>query len=168
MAIRRILRNFNLFIDGRGYAGEANMVTLPTLAVKTEAYRAGGMDAEVDIDMGMEKLEASLELSGIDRDLVRQWGLSEGNQIPLTVRGALRDDDGTTTPVVVNLRGQVKQLDWGDWKAGESVPIKAMISVRYYKYVDNGDTLIEIDVENMVRIVDGVDQLAEMRAALGI
>jgi P2 family phage contractile tail tube protein len=38
----KILKNFNLFVDGRGYAGRAEEVTPPKLTIKTEELRAGG------------------------------------------------------------------------------------------------------------------------------
>ena len=31
----KILKNFNLFVDGRGYAGKADEVTPPKLTIKT-------------------------------------------------------------------------------------------------------------------------------------
>lgn len=33
----KILKNFNVFVDGRGYAGKIDEVTLPKLTIKTEA-----------------------------------------------------------------------------------------------------------------------------------
>jgi UDP-N-acetylmuramoyl-L-alanyl-D-glutamate--2,6-diaminopimelate ligase len=59
----KILKNFNVFVDGRGYAGKIDEITLPKLTIKTEEYRAGGMDIPVSIDMGMEKLEADTPYS---------------------------------------------------------------------------------------------------------
>lgn len=56
MAARDILKNFNLFVDGRGYAGNVSEYTPPNLAVQTEDHRAGGMDAPIALDMGMEGL----------------------------------------------------------------------------------------------------------------
>lgn len=41
--IPKILKNFNLFVDGRGYAGKAEEVTPPKLSLKTQEF--GGMDA---------------------------------------------------------------------------------------------------------------------------
>ncbi|MFW8594927.1 phage major tail tube protein [Cribrihabitans neustonicus] len=55
MAIRNILKNFNLFVDGRGFAGELGDYTPASPSVAAEEYRAGGMDGPTDIDMGMEK-----------------------------------------------------------------------------------------------------------------
>ena len=43
-----------------------------------------------------------------------------------------------------------------------------MLAVRYYRFEHGGEVLHEIDVDNMIRIVDGTDRLAEQRAALGI
>ena len=59
----KILKNFNAFVDGRGYAGRIDEISLPKLSIKTEEHRAGGMDIPVAIDMGMEKLEAELTFS---------------------------------------------------------------------------------------------------------
>ena len=56
----------------------------------------------------------------------------------------------------------------GTWKPGEKVPMKAMVACRYYKLEHGGTTIHEIDVVNMIRIVNGTDQLAEQRAAIGI
>ena len=70
--------------------------------------------------------------------------------------------------VVVNLRGSFKELDAGTWKAGDKATLKCMIAARYYKLTVNGDELIEIDAENMVRIINGTDQLASIRTAIGI
>ena len=60
--IADVLKNMNLFVDGRGYAGVVDELTPPKLTMKTEEHRAGGMDAPVELDMGMEKLEASFSL----------------------------------------------------------------------------------------------------------
>ena len=39
----KILKNFSAFVDGRGYAGRVDEITLPKLTIKMEEYRAGGM-----------------------------------------------------------------------------------------------------------------------------
>ena len=168
MPIKAILRDINLFVDGRGYAGRVEEIELPKLTIKTEEYRGGGMDAPVELDMGMEKLEATLTLSGIDKEVVKLWGVYTSASTPLTARGAVQDEDGTVTAVEVRMRGKVKELDFGTWKPGEKVPLKWMLALRYYKYTQGGEVIHEIDVENKIRIVNGTDQLQAQRAALGI
>lgn len=48
--LQKILKNFNAFVDGRGYAGRIDEISLPKLSIKTEEHRAGGMDIPVAID----------------------------------------------------------------------------------------------------------------------
>ena len=166
--IVNVLKNVNLFVDGRGYAGQVMEVNLPKLTVKMEEHRDGGMDAPAEIDMGMEKLECDFSTSNIDAELLNSWGLAPGNLVPVTFRGALESEDGTVTPVTVSVRGQVKGIDYGTWKTGEKVPLKCMMAVRYYKFEHDGTVVHEIDVDNMIRTVNGTDRLEQQRAALGI
>ena len=163
-----ILRNMSLFVDGTGYAGNVEELTLPKLTMKTEEFRAGGMDAPVEQSLGMEKLECDFTLNSFDKKILTLFGLSPGNNTKLTARGAIESDNGTQTAVVVNLEGMVKELDYGTWKPGEKATQKAMVALRYYK-LTHGDTLVhEIDIPNFKRIINGVDQLEATRKALGI
>ncbi|GHM58164.1 MAG: phage major tail tube protein [Candidatus Mesenet longicola] len=164
----KILKNFNVFVDGRGYAGRIDEITLPKLTIKTEEYRAGGMDIPVSIDMGMEKLEAELTFAEYDTELFRLFGLTDGNSVPLTLRGGLRGNNNNIEAVVINLRGTFRELDFGNWKPGEKATLKCMVNAHYYKLTIGGKELIEIDAENMMRKINGVDQLALLQTALGL
>ena len=163
-----ILKNMALYVDGRGYAGNVETLTLPKLTLKTEAFRNGGMDAPIEVELGMEKLEADITLTRFDRDTLGLFGLAQGQSIPLTVRGAIESDNGGLLPVVVNLQGFVREVDFGNWQPGEKATLKLMIALRYYKLTHGGNVVHEIDIPNMVRTINGVDQLALTRAALGL
>ena len=161
------LKNFTAFVDGRGYAGRVSEIELPKLTLKTEEFRAGGMDAPVEIDMGMEKMEASITFAEYDKEIFNQFGLADGNSVGLTLRGAL-ENDKETEQVIINLRGGYKELDSGTWKTGDDSTLKVSVACRYYKLSIDGKELIEIDVENMIRKINGADQLEEQRKALGL
>ena len=165
--IPKTLKNFNLFVDGRGYAGRVEELTLPKLSIKTEEIKAGGMDVPIELDMGMEKLECELTLSEYDAEVIKMFGLNNGAQVPLTLRGGL-DDEAGITPVVVTLQGAWRALDFGNWKAGEKASLKVSVALRYYRLEIGGQELIEIDALNMVRKIDGKDQLEGLRGALGL
>lgn len=163
----KILKNFNLFVDGRGYAGRAEEVSPPKLTLKTEEFRGGGMDAPAVIDLGMEKLEASFSLVEYDPEILKQFGLVSGNSVQITLRGALVDDN-TTTPMVIGLRGMFTELDMGKFKAGDKATLQCSVACRYYSLEIDGQSIAEIDVDNMVRKIDGQDVLADIRSALGM
>ncbi|MBP2227540.1 P2 family phage contractile tail tube protein [Azospirillum agricola] len=171
MAIQlpRVLKNLNLFIDGSGYAGRVESVVLPKLSLKTEEYRAGGMDLPVEVDVGMAKLEASLVLSDFDPALFASFGLLDLVGIPVTIRGAFQaQGNAEVTSVVVNLRGGWREMDVGTWKAGEKSTLTLAVAAHYYKLTVNGEELVEIDAINMVRSIGGVDLLAAQRVAVGL
>ncbi len=167
--IPRKLKNMNLFVDGQGYAGKVESLTLPKLSRTMEEWRGGGMQAPIECDMGMEKLEATFVVAEYAEDLFRLWGLTDSAAVNLRMKGVLEADDadGGVTPVEAVLRGRWRELDLGDWKAGEAATMTVAIALTYYNYISNGENLIEIDVPNMVEKVGGVDRLAEHRAALG-
>jgi P2 family phage contractile tail tube protein len=166
--ITDILKNMNLFVDGRGHAGKVDELNPPKMTLKTEEHRAGGMDVPVELDMGMEKMECDFSLSAFEKEVLKLYGLAPGKQIPLTIRGVLESEDGTVTPVIINLRGQVKELDYGSWKPGDKAQLKVMVALRYYKLTHGQDVIHEIDAEGMIRIINGTDQLANQRTALGL
>jgi P2 family phage contractile tail tube protein len=165
--IPKILKNFTLFVDGRGLAGTIDTLTLPTLTTKMEEVRAGGMDAPIEHDMGMEKLEASFDLLEFNPDIIALYGLASADK-QLTARGAMRADGADAVAIVVNMTGNVKQFEPGDWKAGDATKPKFSVGLRYYKLTIGGRELIEIDKVNMIRKINGQDQLASTRTAMGV
>lgn len=166
--IPEVLSNTNLFVDGVSFAGDVPSLTLPKLAVKTETYRGGGMAGEIEMDMGLEKLEAGWTTNGVRRESLKFFGLGDRTAANVVFRGAFKGLKGAVSAVAVTMRGGIKELDQGDWKAGEKAEIKHSMSLVYYKLEVGGRVVHEIDMVNNVRVIDGVDQLAAERAALGM
>jgi P2 family phage contractile tail tube protein len=163
-----IRKNFNLFADGRGYAGQVDEVNAPKLTEKNEEFRAGGMNAPLKIRMGMEALDADFSLHKYDRDVLALFGIVAGQDTQFTLREALESYDDTVTPVAHYMRGRITEIDPGTSKAGEMAQLKCSLSLSYYKLEHGGRVIHEIDIPNMIHIVNGVDQMAKQRAALGM
>lgn len=165
----RTLKNLNLFIDGRGHAGHVNDITLPKLSIKTEELRAGGMDVPVHIDVGMEKMECSFVLSDFNPDVFRSFGLMDGAEVPVVIRGATQAQGSPKVQaVVITLRGGFKTIDSGVWKVGDKHTLTVTAAVTYYKLTVDGEDLVEIDAINMIRRVNGIDHLEAQRNAIGL
>ena len=163
----KILKNFNVYVDGRGYAGRVDEITLPKLTIKTEEYQGAGMSAPVEIDMGMEKLELDLTFSEYDPELFKLFGLTNGSEFALTLRGALQGT-GETSPVVINVRGYFKEMDFDSWKPAEKATLKCSMALNYYKLTVNNSVLIEVDPVNMINRVNGNDTLSGIRNILQV
>jgi hypothetical protein len=164
----RVLKNMNLFVDGRGYAGRIDEIQLPKLTLKTEEHRAGGMDIPTDIDLGMEKLSAELTISDYDPELFKLFGLLDSKSVAITLRGAIQAQGNDAVPVVVNLRGGWSSMEPSNWKPSDKSNIKITVSANYYKLSIDGEELVEIDAENLVRKIGGLDQMEAIRSALGM
>ncbi|NCB40458.1 MAG: hypothetical protein EOM80_16990, partial [Erysipelotrichia bacterium] len=74
----------------------------------------------IQIDLGMEKLEAELTFAEYDPDLFRLFGLTDNSGIAFTLRGGLQSA-ASTESVVINLRGILTELDPGSWKPGDKL-----------------------------------------------
>jgi len=166
--IPETLANLNLFVDGVSFQADVPSLTLPKLTLKMEEYRPGGMDMPVEMDQGMEKQEAAFTTTGVRREALKFFGLADGNGFNGTFRGAFKGLKGQINPVVVTLRGTLKEVDMGDWKSGDKAEVKHSVGVTYYKLEVDGRLIYEIDALGMKRVIDGVDQLAAQRAALGL
>lgn len=167
-AARNVRKNINLYVDGRGQAGQIEEYNAPKLELKTEEFRAGGMHGPLEITMGHEKLECDFSLIGYDPDVLANFGVTEGRQIGFTARQALESYDGTVTAVIHNMRGKIKSIDPGTSKPGERASLKISMALSYYKETHGIRVIHEVDVENMVFTSNGIDLLSGIRAALGI
>ncbi|ODN41547.1 phage major tail tube protein [Piscirickettsia litoralis] len=163
-ALPKVLKNFHLFLDGESWAGLATEVTLPSFEINTEDHRAGGMDSSVPIDLGMEKMEAAFTLNEFVPKTFKMFGKWD---TLLRFKGTLSGPNGAQSMEVV-MRGLIKKVDPGSIKSGEVSELKGDITLTYCKVSINNEDLIEVDVLNMIRKIDGVDQLEEQRNHLGL
>ena len=168
MAARDVRKNHHISVDGRGYAGQSEEFNAPKLALTAEEFRAAGMDVPIDVTTGMEKLVTDFSLKAYDADVLALFGVAQGASVPFIVREGLESFDGTVKTVIHTMRGKIMELDPGTSKPGELPSLKITMSLVYYKMQHNGKVIHEIDAENMVRVINGVDALKAMRDALGI
>lgn len=169
MALPRKLKNLNLFNDGESYVGQIVELTPPTLTRSMEDYRAGGMSGPVKIDNGQEAIELEWKCGGLMRSALNQYGITTVAGAQLRFAGAYqRDDTGAVDAVEIVVRGRHSEIDFGSAKAGDDTEFTVKTACAYYKLTINGETVIEIDLVNMIEIVNGTDRLAEQRRAIGL
>lgn len=167
--MRQIFVNFALWVADVGYIGECKELTPPVLEAKTLDYMAGGMGGALKVPMGqIEAMEAQFTLISYNLDALRNMGFVWGQEIALDARGAVSAEDGTTKSVRVSMRGHLTKGESDAWKAGEEVGLQCTMQCTYYLLEANGETIAEADPENGVLIVNGVDQTAAQRTAMGI
>ncbi|RDD35001.1 phage major tail tube protein [Wolbachia endosymbiont of Cylisticus convexus] len=116
----------------------------------------------------LPRLAPLLPLS-IPEPLAMDFLAIDGSSVSLTLRGELQGSGNNDIEgVIINLRGIFKEFDFGSWKPAEKATLKCTVAAHYYKLTIGGNELIEIDAENMIRKINGVDQMALLQAILGI
>lgn len=167
MALPHKLKDMRLFVDGTRYAGEIPEITLPKLAIKTEAYRGGGMLGEIDIDMGLDKLEAEVKAGGLLKELFRGFGAPTHDAVLVRFAGAYQSESGGVQALETVMRGRVAEIDPGSAKPGSDTEHTFKYSLTYYRLDIDGQNEIEIDLVGGTYIVGGIDRRAEINALLG-
>lgn len=160
----RTIRNYNAFVDGFGYSGKSTEAKLPEVKLQTAAHRGGGMDGTVAQDMGLESMQAELTMAEWVPDLITLIGTRRR----MVLRpAAMGQHDFTADTIVGTVGGLWSSTNFGELKPGTDVPLKLMCEVDYFRMVINGTELFEIDIEAGKRVIGGVDQVADLRRAMG-
>ena len=168
-SVAALVRNINLYVDGASYAGKLAAFQPPDLNIIVHEYRAGGMDGSVALDKGLEPLKATFTLHAYDPDFLSNWGVAAGDVSEFHVKAALEGYEGDVSPVWFTMRGRVTSMRRKMFEGAIEKPeVTIELHCSYYKEVIGGFSRIEIDILNHVRIINGVDRLARVRAAMGL
>ena len=149
LQLPKILKNFGIYVDGAGLVGKGESVKLPTLSIKTEEIRTGGLDGGVKQDMGVEPIEFQFTLKEYNGSPMGLWG-GAVDRGQFTMRGYAESATGESMVVTAIMRGRVDVIDPAEAKSGQANDISFTASLVYYKLqVDGGG--VEIDVLNAKR-----------------
>lgn len=167
MGLPAKLKNFNAFADGNSWLGLVTEIALPQIKLKTEGYRAGGMLGEVEIMLGVDKLEMETKLGGLVLGAMRQFGRVGVSDAMIRFVGAYQEDvAGGVLAAELVTRGRHTEINPGNAKVGDNTEWTLKSMLTYLKWSVSGRVEIEIDLLNNVFIVDGEDRMAAIRAAI--
>jgi len=165
VALPRLLKNFNIYLDGDSYAGRCDSVTLPNITAVVESHRAGGMNGSVEVELGLELMTMQLVISDFDPQLVAHFNQAN---LPITLRGSVQAQHQKAEAVIINVRGLHKGLEFAQWQGGSKTTQTLEISLNYFRYRQKDVEYAEIDLLNMVQKIGGIDQLADDRSNIGL
>lgn len=165
MALPRLIKNFNAFHDGISYFGLVIEAKLPAVKIQTEAHRGAGMDGAVGQDVGMEGMTAEMTFAEWSAPILKTLGKKDRFVLRPAMSSA---SDFSASTIIATLSGLITTSEPGDLKPGTNATLKISMDVQAYKLEVNGEVIFDIDLVNAKRVIGGVDQLAEIRRAMGI
>jgi P2 family phage contractile tail tube protein len=170
MKLPKHLKNFNITFGVSDFSAICEEVMLPKIKFKTEEWRGAGMAAPIEIETGMEKLEATFKFGEQTIEGFVSAGINLSGFVTATIFGHMAAADGGNESMTCVLRGWVKGVDAGTWKAGDPKAATQTVEMSVLSWVLTRGVvpLVTIDVMSGISLIGGFDQHAAARANLKI
>lgn len=176
MNIPSLINNYNIYNSGNGgdvLVGVSGEVELPEFSSMTDTIEGTGMLGEIeDPATGQfESMTVKVPFSNIYGDNSIFSIAHQNDPVSLTLRASeqvLRGDNGVTEYKSARFvfRGRAKTVTPGSIKKGKKMEGSVEIELNYVKIEFDGVEQLELDKLNSVYKVQGVDQLATIRAQI--
>lgn len=166
------LNDFRVYRDGSNDLKGLADLQLPSFDPLKDTVKGAGIGGEYESPtlghFGSMKLAFNWRTITLDQLLMLQQQAQR-----LDCRGAFQDYDAAAGTYVIRqvrvvVQGPPMKVDPGKFDKGAQTGGSSEIEVMYIKIEIGGRTIVELDKLNYVYTVNGVDQLAAVRAALGI
>lgn len=161
----------NVYVDGTSAHGQATEVTLPDIANAKVDYKALGMVGTSKIFTGFDALEATIKWSAAEAEVLKAIAdpfaivaLMIRSSRAVYENGSLSEEQ----PVVYHIKAKIGSLNLGSLKKGDLNEQETKLDVSYIQLIQNGEEVFELDVDNNIYVVGGVDKLAAYRDNLGL
>lgn len=163
------LNNFNVYRGSAKLIGIASEIALPKFDALTDTIDGAGIAGEIEspVEGAFGSQEIEIPFSNLSGDFFAY----ASSQEETTIRGSQEViDTGTqvksNVPIVVTVKGPVKNIDPGTLKKGGKGEPKIVREVTYIKILINGKNCLELDKLNMIYKLNGEDKLAAIRSQI--
>jgi P2 family phage contractile tail tube protein len=164
------LNNFSVFIDGDKLLGVVD-VTLPNLTPLKETSKGSGINGEIETraigHYGPLKLQITWRRATNQAHLLAN---PEGKTIELRAAGQVIDSNTYNfefSKIRVVVRASGSDLQQGKFDPATAMGTTTEVECLYLKVEEDGVVLHEIDKLNFKSVINGVDELSEVRSILG-
>lgn len=161
-----VFKLLNIELEGDQHIGKGHMKE-PDLSFATETDEEDFV--QMDQIVALQALTSELKFNGIMPSILNLMGICSGNRKRLIGRASY-EENCVPTSYKITLEGVLTELPGVEIQAGKRVTDRAFKfgSINYYKLEIGGKTIHEIDRDNHIIIVNGVDLMAQHRINAGV
>jgi len=169
-----IMESANLFAGDHDPSNSKHLsleeFKLPDLQEMFQEHMAGGAAVQIEVSVGIQKLEPTFKLKGFDPELIVQFGLGSKRRTVFTAYGVMRDArSGLAKQSIATIEGRLGKIAPDAQKRGELTGHEYAINeVMHYELSFDGRELLFWDFFTNTLRIDSVDQQAETNRLLGI
>lgn len=156
-----------LWVQDGARIGSLLSFTPPAMTAIIGDYKTTWMDVAMPVDTGMEPMQCTFK-TGADLDVLTLFGFMPGRTTRVQARRTYKDSAGGEYTFIDDLEGVIASLEPDEHgKDGqESVGYVITLRLSYYRLTVNGEEIYEIDPQNMIRAIRGVNALQWEKDAL--
>lgn len=162
------VKAWQAIIDGTPYPGVVSAYKAPQLKMKKASYRASTMLGEVDADLGVEQPTCELTFEGEITAIRAMMGICNAQASVIRLKGSVENDRCEYSTIEHKLVGRWEEVDFGEWKAGESTKtVYKAVLTQFTETFDGAETYF-VDLPKGEMRSGGVDRTQQRRAAIGM
>lgn len=144
---------------------------LPSITMVSNTLKGGGIAGEIDSPaLGqVQSMELGINWQNLCDDSVRTMKGTVQKFTCYVARQEYDETDGelSKSGIKIAVRGHCKSFEPGNIEQGSGSDGSSKFELTYLKIYNDSTVMIEIDKLNYKFVVDGQDQLAEVRSMLG-
>ena len=149
---------------------DTSSVKRPSLEPMTETMKGAGIMGEIDLPTITQigALEYEISFKRVNKKAVSMFG-QETQHLELRWVTDVLDTTNAKIGTCANkdiIKAIPKKLDLGSVEGNAANEGTVTLEILYFKHIQDGETLIEIDKLNNVLIINGKDYAKEIREAL--
>jgi P2 family phage contractile tail tube protein len=169
MDVSRIT-NANIYLDGLSLLGRAEEVELAWPKAKMVDHKGLGMFGTGEFPAGIDKLEAKVKWASVYPEVLATMSIFASHQFQIRASKESYTSQGRTAeiPFVGLMTAQFKDGGPLNFKQHEQVDFPTTLVVYHCEYLLGGVQYLLYDLLANQYVVNGVDQLAQFRANIGV
>lgn len=166
--MRNLLGDFEVYVEGFGFAGLISGVTPPELTWMGDDYVGGGLMGKRKIGLILDAMTSTLKSQAMLPDLMATWGLKPGSVVSYKIMGSLIVPGSSEVPLKIKMSGYPFKMKRDEFVPGKVAGSEYTVEdITYYEETVDGTQVWEIDIVNMILKNRGVDQMVDRRRNLG-
>lgn len=168
-----VVSGANLFVGTNPDASKFLTLTelkLPALQAQYQDHMAGGAPVGIEIETGINKLEPTFKLTGVDPATLSQFGLGSRNRQVYTARHVVTDKGtGRKIELKAVIEGRLGKVETDAYKKGDLLATDYAINeVWHYEVWFDRKELVYWDFRENEWRINGISENAEDNQILGI
>jgi phage tail tube protein FII len=162
----QVTTSINAFVDGYPMGAKLINHTPPVIDFNVVLIEGGATGGETEVPTTLKAMRHVLTIGDADPVVLGKLGLRTGVKTSFSILESTANTDGVKIPQQYLSEGKIIRYEEGETNVKNRKSVTVELAVDVYTKSVAGVPVVQIDNENMIRIIGGTDELALERALI--